>query len=120
MICGTGNGISFMTFPVLSIEREKREISHGTKAFQLIVDLRRVNLEDAAASEHGDIQVAFGVDCHTVWNVGLNGSVVGDVSQNLLAADVTGLDVVHVLLDVQVIGVDVVESVGLVVEGHAV
>jgi hypothetical protein len=81
---------------------------------------RGIDLEDLAASHHGDIEIAFMIDGQAIREVGLQGSVAGQVSHHLLAGDVSGLVVIPELLDVQVIRVDVVESVGLVVEGKSI
>lgn len=83
-------------------------------------NLRCVDLENAAASEHGNVKVSIVIDGHTVWEVCLCGSESCEVSQRLLVGESSGLGVPHELHDLKIIRVDVVESVGRIIERHAV
>lgn len=105
---------------VLATESHRRDLLHGERNLRDDLAVGRVDLEDAAAAEHRHVQVAIVIDGQAIWDVGLDGSVAGDVGQNLLVRDVAGLNVIHELLDVQVVRVDEVESVELVVEGDSV
>jgi hypothetical protein len=79
-----------------------------------------VDLKDAAASEHGDVNVAFSVDGQTIWHVGLGGSEGGEVTEGLFTGDGSSLVVIAELLDGQVVRIDEVHGVGLVVEGDSI